>query len=187
MLTDVPPLCLGSAASGAGGTEPGERGSRGALPRPRNGARGGERGLRSPSACPSHPPCAAEPGTRMCLPGDGSPAWGATAEPCTPPRAEPRRQTPGEGQTPSDSSLPPRAAGLERRGAFLLPGRRRSATPPRLSSANGERLPSFILLCNGKCRSEISVCERFSEKTNIFIGTGQPANQAQNCWLLWLP
>lgn len=104
--------------------------------------------------------------------------------------APPSRAVPAEPRRRTDTLRPqpaPGAAGLERRGAFLLPGRRRRAVPPRLSSANGERLPSFIFLCNGKCRSEISVCERFSEKTNIFIGTGQPANQAQNCWLLLLP
>lgn len=38
----------------------------------------------------------------------------------------------------------------------------------RPSSAHQERLPSFIFLCNGKCKSEISACEPFSEKTNIF-------------------
>lgn len=70
--------------------------------------------------------------------------------------------------------------------AFLLSRRSSTAITPRLSSANGERLPSFIFLSNGKCESEISVCEHFSEKTNIFIGAGQPANQAQNCWLLFL-
>lgn len=76
---------------------------------------------------------------------------------------------------------------LSRSRVFLLSSYSSTAISPRLSSANGESIPSFIFLCNGKCKSEISVCEHFYEKTNIFIGTGQPANQLRNCWLLFLP
>lgn len=140
---------------------------------------------------PCPPGCCRASGPQLCHPPPGPAEWVTKATSAS--RTQTRRTM--EKSLPCPISLailnPLHAACLlwllGWSGAFLLSSRWSTAITPRLSSANGERLPSFIFLCNGKCKSKISVCEPFSGKTNIFIGTGQPANQAQNCWLLFLP
>jgi len=182
-------LCASDRRRAAEGR--GADGAGGPCPPPTGPAEGtGAEGL------PRSPPRATEPAQRRASPRRLTRApYGHSEDP----REQATVAKPADGQT-SPGRRAPGARGPEptrqRARSGCRAGARRSSLlreagaalllPGEAALTENALQVSFSSVMEN-ARAAIPACERSSEKTNIFIGTGQPANQAPNCWLLFLP